>query len=90
MATRHQAEHPVLEKVVFGLVVFRQLNTPLNNEKTKTEMIEERKKKKKAKMNLLVKGFTLKKKRILFKNKVLEISGDITLKKITLTIFRAS
>lgn len=46
MATRHQAEHPVLEKVVFGLVVFRQLNTPLNNEKTKTEMIEERKKKK--------------------------------------------
>lgn len=52
-------------------------------------MIEE-KKKKKAKMNLLVKGFTLKKKRILFKNKVLEISGDITLKKITLTIFRAS
>lgn len=89
MATRHQAEHPVLEKVVFGLVVFRQLNTPLNNEKTKTEMIEE-KKKKKAKMNLLVKGFTFKKKRILFKNKVLEISGDITLKKITLTIFRAS
>lgn len=61
MATRHQAEHPVLEKVIFGLVVFRQLNTPLNTEKTKTEMIEERKKKK-VKMNLLVKGFTFKKK----------------------------